>query len=265
LDYDDFVIIIFLISIHKESHSMPRRILSSILFTLCSLAFASAPLAQVSNANDQTQTDAQQKAQAEKEKRERKAWALLDEVIEQANSLRRPENRAHVQATAASLLWRRDEKRARELYRAALNAIVEQFGNVDLSNPNYQQHLQPLVQTRATLLQTLAQHDARLALELLRSTRPPDWSPRRNQYDLESNLEDILVQQLAAQDPREATKIAEEMLKKGVSHQVTNLIYQLQSQDREAAAKVLNLTIEKLRTTDFAAQPDALSVAVNLA
>ena len=72
------------------------------------------------------QVDEKEKAQKELEHRQelaRKTVALLDEIIAGAWGLKLPENRSFVQASAADLLWKHDEKRARTLFWDALSSL----------------------------------------------------------------------------------------------------------------------------------------------
>ena len=67
----------------------------------------------------------QQKELELKKELEKKTFALLDEVITGASVLKLPENRLIIQASAADLLWQRDEKRARALFKSALDNLLE--------------------------------------------------------------------------------------------------------------------------------------------
>src|SRR5712691_10865943 len=72
------------------------------------------------------QVDEKEKAQKESEKRqelERKTLGLLDAIVAGAWSLKLPENRSFVLATAADSIWPHDEKRARNLFWEALNSL----------------------------------------------------------------------------------------------------------------------------------------------
>src|SRR5437762_2930125 len=55
---------------------------------------------------------------------EAQALALLEEVVNETPSLKLPENRIRLQASAAELLWPRDKGRARELFSAAMNDLA---------------------------------------------------------------------------------------------------------------------------------------------
>jgi len=83
-------------------------------------------LALLAPSNVAAQVDEKEKAQKELERRqelERKTLGLLDEIVAAAWSLKLPENRSFVMASAAELLWPRDEKRARNLYWEAFNNL----------------------------------------------------------------------------------------------------------------------------------------------
>jgi len=83
-------------------------------------------LALLASSNVTAQVDEKEKAQKELERRqdlERKTLGLLDEIVAAAWSLKLPENRSVVMASAAELLWPRDEKRARNLYWEAFNNL----------------------------------------------------------------------------------------------------------------------------------------------
>src|SRR5947209_17116912 len=97
-----------------------RLLLSSVLILL--------PLSPLSaqTPEDQSplnQQEREQKALEMKKELERKTFALLDEVISSAGALKLPENRALVLSSAADLLWTRDDKRARALFKEAINTL----------------------------------------------------------------------------------------------------------------------------------------------
>jgi len=109
--------------VSNEKQVPPSPVFSSAFFSLALLA-PSLGLAQ---------EDEKDKAQKQTERRlelECKTLAMLDEVATQALSLKLPENRSFVLAAAADLLWTQDEKRARNLFRDALNNLTSTY------NPN---------------------------------------------------------------------------------------------------------------------------------
>src|SRR5438045_1422335 len=68
-------------------------------------------------------TDKPKPGQSSEEKAalEKQGMDLDEELVAETHGLRLPENRAHIQATIAELLWSRDEKRARALFADAVN------------------------------------------------------------------------------------------------------------------------------------------------
>src|SRR4030095_14889860 len=88
--------------------------------------------------------------------------------------LRLPENRISVQINSADLLWDRNQGRARSLFTGASDALAELIRN---TVPNDQRPVRnqtrSLGQLRQDLVLNAARHDARLAYQLLATTRPP--------------------------------------------------------------------------------------------
>ncbi|MDQ3374902.1 MAG: hypothetical protein M3521_13575, partial [Acidobacteriota bacterium] len=56
---------------------------------------------------------------------EKKAGALLEQVVVETALLKFPDNRALVTASAGDLMWKRDEKRARQFFRQAAEEIIQ--------------------------------------------------------------------------------------------------------------------------------------------
>src|ERR1044071_2604978 len=80
----------------------------------------------------QEQQPAQQPSAEELEKqkaeREKNAYRLLDQVIDEAQSLRLTENRVRVQVGAADMLWDQNQPRARSLFAMAAEGASERAG-----------------------------------------------------------------------------------------------------------------------------------------
>src|SRR5947209_7732553 len=247
-------------------------------FIVCSLALALSTAVAVaaqepapSPASDQQQTtaqqqteqqDAQQKAQAAREKQ---ALKWLDQTVEEAQALRLPENRIRIQFIAADMLWKHDEARARSLFneaQASLAAMINSATNND------RQQLGTAAQVRQELLTVAAQHDPSLALDILRATRLPQTAQQNNPYrrtDTEANMEFSLLALVAANDPKQALQKAEEMLNKGdYSPALLNLLTQLQSKDKDAAAKLMDDVLKGLHTENLTTNQNARNLAFSL-
>src|SRR5689334_17197847 len=100
----------------------PRTLLASLAIAPLVFANASAQLPQLSQDSKLPQLGQESKEEKEKAQKEleKKALQLLDDTLQSTQSLKLAENRAVIRAQAADLLWKRDEKRARSLFRDAL-------------------------------------------------------------------------------------------------------------------------------------------------
>jgi hypothetical protein len=208
----------------------------------------------------------QEQREAEKEL-EQKAFTLLEEIIEQAPTLKLVENRVMIQATAAGLIWKQDEKQARIIFKDATASLAEHINSVDPSNPQYDIMVQTLSELRINLLDIITQLDPQLALELLHATRQPSLSRSHSSYsppDIEIQLEGRLAGLIAARDPQRALDIARVSLTKGVSYELINTLSQLQSRDREAAAALSQEIIARLKAENRMT-PDVSGIAFSLA
>ena len=184
-----------------------------------------SPANQESTATTQEQQEAQKAL-------EQKAFALIEEIITQAPTLKLAENRVNIQATAADLIWKRDEKRARVIFKQATASLAQAMTAMDPSDPQYDTLAQALAQLRMSVLDTIARHDPQLALDFLRATRqpaPPGSHPFDSPPDVEPQLEGRLASLIAATDPQRALQIAKESLTRGLSYELINTLSQLQA------------------------------------
>ena len=241
-----------------------RRLVSSFALAILLLLPATAQTPE-----DQTpldQQEKQQKALELKKELERKTFALLDEIIGGAATLKLPENRALVQSSAADLLWTRDEKRARALFREALENLREAAPK--MRGPLSREQMiayQMFLQQRKEVLQMVARRNADFALELLRATRSP-IAPIQPaglfNSDGENRMEQSLAIQVAANDPKRALAMAEESLSKGLSFDLLNLLNHLNSKDKDLAKQLATDIIGKLQSENLATNHEAAWLAV---
>jgi hypothetical protein len=243
----------------------------------------------------QDQQPAQPSAEElEKQKAEsdKNAYRLLDQVIDEAQSLRLVENRVRVQIGAADILWDQNQGRARSLFTMAAEGIAElgrsQSSSIDrriqsMNDGNgfaYQGGPQVgpppnmrVFQLRQELVMAAARHDAALAYQLLASTKPPanlqpvadQRGPRPNNSMTDENLEQNLLGRIAALDPKFAAQNAEQMLEKD-QFPVTlgEVINQLRKQDPDAAAKLTDKTVKRLQATNLLTNTEASGLLVTL-
>ena len=99
---------------------MKRLIILSLAFAL--FCAVEPPAFAQEQATPQPSTEELEKQKAEREKN---AYRLLDQVIDEAQSLRLTENRVRVQISAADALWDKNQGRARSLFTMAGEGIAE--------------------------------------------------------------------------------------------------------------------------------------------
>ncbi len=230
--------------------------------------------AQEQPATQQPSTEELEKQKAE---RETNAYRLLDQVIDEAQSLRLVENRVRIQINAADLLWDKNQGRARGLFSMAGEGVAElgrnqanasndrrqatQFGNgFAFQGPPGGPPNVRYLQLRTELVLTAARHDATLAYQLLASTKPPvntqqptaDGRTPRIQLLSDDNLEQTLLGRVAALDPKLAAQNAEQMIAKGqFPNTISEVINQLYKQDPAAAEKLADKTVKQIQAANI--------------
>jgi hypothetical protein len=209
----------------------------------------------------------------QKAERERNALRLLDQVIDEAQSLRLVENRVRIQISAADMLWERNQPRARTLFTQAADGVAELGRTEPNQNNRRGQNIdRSAFQLRQELVLSVARHDAPLAYQLLAATKPPantqsgpDNRNPRMAFNPEDNLEQVLLGRVAALDPKLAGQNAEQMIDKGqFPRTLPDVINQLQKQDSDAAAKLTDKTLKKIQAANLLTNNDAGNLAVQL-
>ena len=210
--------------------------------------------------------DEQQQEKAEKQKR---AFILLEQVVDEAQLLRLPENRIRMQVGAAELLWQSNEGRARSLFSQAAEGVAEMLRapNTDAGaneRRSFNQSRTPL-QLRSELVLTVSRYDAPLAYQLLAATRPPTSEAMANGFNFEDDLEQRLLAQVASLDPKLALQNAEGLLAKGkYPGSLLDVLVQLRAKDKEAAAKLEEKLLKRLVAANMLTITDAGSLALGL-
>ncbi len=226
-------------------------------------------------------TESQADKDKAKQEREKKAVALIEDIAGQVALLKNPDNRALSFASVADLLWTRDEKRARQLFRQSADEIVASNNAPadDSSQNNMMSFLLQNASPRADILRTIAARDPEFALELLYLTRPANVaaalaSYNRNQPNINSKvkspadqmsemrnrslaegeirLEQSFSEQAAKNDPKLAAKLLRESIaKNGVTNSVFGILQKINEKDNELAVKLLNEVNQKLSGESF--------------
>lgn len=237
--------------------------------------------------NPPTQQPTTEELKKEQAQREKNAYRLLDQVVDEAQSLRLTENRVRVQISAADILWDHNQGRARSLFSMAADGVAELERTPPAANRRgeglttdgngsvFSEAIGPpnrrSFQLRQELVLTAARHDAALAYQLLAVTKPAappaqntgaDQRGARAQSTSEDNLEQTLLGRIAALDPKLAAQNAEQMMEKGqFPRTLTEVINQLQRQDPEAAAKLADKTVKRIQSANLLANIEAGALA----
>ncbi|HEU4933452.1 MAG TPA: hypothetical protein VFT48_15315, partial [Pyrinomonadaceae bacterium] len=235
-----------------------------------------------------TQQPSAEELEKQKAEREKNAYRLLDQVIDEAQSLRLVENRVRIQINAADMLWDQNQGRARGLFGMAAEGVAE-LGRTPVNQPNNRRGFQdgnnfsfqgpqgPQIirnlQLRTELVLTAARHDAALAYQLLASTKPPanvqqpaaDGRGPRIQQLSDDNLEQTLLGRVAALDPKLAAQNAEQMIAKGqFPSTLSEVINQLYKQDAAAAEKLADKTVKQIQAANILTKTDAIQLVQNM-
>lgn len=224
----------------------------------------------------QEQKPTTEEQEKEKAEREKNAYRLLDQLIDEAQTLRLTENRVRVQINAADMLWDKNQGRARSLFQMAGEGVAELGRQTQPTGPRRNEGSQErrTFQMRQELVLAAARHDAQLAYQLLASTKAPapvvqtptpDQRTPRPQANSEENLEQLLLGRIAALDPKLAAHNAEQMMEKGqFPRSVTEVINQLHKQDPEAATKLADRTVKRIQGANLLTNNEATALAQSL-
>ena len=227
----------------------------------------------------------------QKAEQEKNAYRLLDQVIDEAQSLRLTENRVRVQVGAADMLWDQNQARARSLFAMAAEGVAEMGRSQALAIDRRMQAINEgngfayqggvqvgpppnmrSFQLRQELVMTAARHDAALAYQLLAATKPPanlqptadQRGPRANMVS-DDNLEQQLLGRIAALDPKLAAQNAEQMIDKGqLPPTLADVINQLRTQDPAAADKLTDKTLKKIQATNLLSNTEVTGLVQTL-
>ena len=243
-----------------------------ILLFVSNLAIAQIVSPATADAEKEKARLAEQENQREIEK---KTVALLGEIAAEADSLKLGVNRISVFASVGVLFWTYDEKRARHLVNVTAQEIVNAQNAEEEQGDAYQSDWQ-IQESRRQLVQALAPHDAEFALEIFRRTRAPEiaallHSPKNilpngtdySRLQNEINTEQGLANEIARQDPKRAVRLARELMEKGISYALLELIDRLGEKEPEEAARLAEEALRKFQDMDFSVSYNERNLAVN--
>src|SRR5678816_1505069 len=160
----------------------PMKTALVLILALVVVVYSTIPTRAQDPATQQPTAEELAKQKAELEKN---AYRLLDQVIDEAQSLRLPENRVRLQINAADLLWNHNQERARSLFSQASDGVAEMIRNTSTTQPQgnqravQQQYDRRSFALRQDLVLAAAKHDAALAYQLLAATKSQTPTPNQ--------------------------------------------------------------------------------------
>ncbi len=191
---------------------------------------------------------AQEKEEEQKLRQEREI-GFLQKILADAETLRRPENRAYIYAKVGSALWQADEKFARKLFQDSINELTAAQNELQ-ENQDAQRVFQNLIygqSPRWEILFLIAARDAEFALDAMMKSRPAKISgeiaessekkqTRGRQFSVtEIQNEQRLIGMAADQNPERAVKLLRESIKKDFNYQTVNMLRKLFQKDAALA------------------------------
>jgi hypothetical protein len=195
--------------------------------------------------NGKSQSAEAETAENARKAKEQQALKLLDQVIADSNTLKLPENRIHILATALGLVWPRDEKRARDLLKIAADTLAGMIASVDPTDAEQSGQVSQLSQVKVELFQAAVDYDPVAALDFLRRTPMPGAADQDAQMELNA------AWQMASKDPQTALKLAEEGLAKGTAGNYSGILDQLRAKDASMAAQLATDILHKVSSEDL--------------
>ncbi len=202
----------------------------------------------------------------------RQALLLLVETSEQVKELKTRENQILALIEVADLMWKAQEASARRLYREAFDMLRQAQDAVDESDDDSPAQSGEIFHLRTQLIESLGHHDALMARDLLRQTEvskpsedagpdaATDAKPRTERDGEAERLEMNLTEQIADQDPEEAVRVLRNSLDQGYSTGTVSLLMKLAQKNPKMAGELAGKLVNKLRTTDFKTNPDAVEM-----
>lgn len=205
-----------------------------------------------------------------------KQVTLAEQVLNEVQGLRLGENRAHVYAKVGILMWKSDQKTAKELFQRSITDLISAQMAVEADEKNRQNgnDLRFVQSVRPPILTAIATLDAEFALESLYRTRTGAIQRALAQVTEQSGtkvgetngnsglvaqteltLEQRLIRMAAEQNPERAAKLLQESIKKGLSNETLSLLRKLYEKDPEMADSLASETMDKLLSSNFAPGP----------
>lgn len=185
------------------------------------------------------------------------AVKLLNETVRSAQQLIAPENRIHANTILAGLLWKTDERTARELYGTAAGELQNLFAAIDppegletmtrLEKAEHYNKRSEIAALRRELILSLGERDPQAAVDalaVLKVGRIVEYDPlAANELELQ------LTAAVVRKDPEKAAALAKRKFdENGLNYQFVQSLKELHGRDSGAAAQVAREMLAKIKS-----------------
>ena len=230
-----------------------RNFQLSALMLIVALTFFQRP----AQAQQSTETAESNKTQTANSELREKAFATLEMLAGQLNTLQSAENRARIGANLAESLWPRDKTRARALFLLVQEDIRSHLAIPDLDDETERQTFFVFLKLRSDTLDRIVKYDAELAYSFFKATEVDLEKFPPFMFEEERKLDLRLSQKLAAQNPDVAVRLARRALERGFSEELLMILERL-SRKHQAQMQVLyKQIVQKLSNTDLKEDEEA--------
>lgn len=186
---------------------------------------------------------------------EKKSVSMLYSLIDEAQNLQLPMNRAKVLMSIADMLWNHDEKKARELIDESIkifHTLPDQNDDDDEDEDAVDgdsTYSWKIMEIRRDIIQKSAKHDPDFAIKFQISSRAIiEKLPEYQKID-EQQLEATIAYSVAQSDPKRAVQLAKEYI--NTNDNIVNLdgtVQSLYEKDPESARSIVDLIINKSKS-----------------
>lgn len=191
---------------------------------------------------------------------------LLRETSQMITTLASPSNRISYSIKTAKVLWKLDERAARETYRAAMEDVRQTVIQTDLEMNRIENaaatdttvsvaggeiytRLNQIFTLRSALVNSLSEDDPEWAFEFLQDTKRlvTNQYLKENLGNNDAYLESSLIGRIAEKNATKALALGHKKLAEGISEQTVSLMQSIYEKDSEKGAAFAEDVLKKIK------------------
>lgn len=203
----------------------------------------------------------------------KRAAELLRETSQMINTLNSPTNRIVYSIRTGKILWKLDEKSARETYRAAMgdvrqtvlqtdlemnrieNAAANDFSALATGAESYMK-INQIFTLRTALVNSLSDDDPELAFEFLQETKRlvTNLYLKENLNSNDAYLESSLIGKIAEKNSAKALALGKKKLVEGISSETVSLMQSIYKKDSDKGAAFAEDVLKKIKEKEISTE-----------